>query len=407
MLICCAVAGWLHGSAFFGSYEGDLPMINENKSADTRSPQVFLAVTTVLSCAALAWFVWHSFNDYHDAKATIERDFRVVELHGTIKHLDEVLTMSARMAAATADLSWESRYLAFEPRLDAAIKDEERFGVVRRQDAGSYVDKFFPDDKGKRGKEAIGFAKEHLIRLSNAQDASPAVLFDTRTGNAIDDEGMPYKLDSTNLNLRARAEYFTPAETSVLLQLDENGNFKIEHPVEANVGGTFMLPAGTLRAEIGRDFERTVGRNEDVNIGADKIQKIAHDDTKEVGNSHRITVTGDEIRLMKANSTETVEGNKSIKVTGALSVSSGSASKMNFTKTTGSFECDVFTVLAKSIVLEAPLVTVAGNLDVTGTLRAGAVLSNSGIVAPNLERKDFSGTKGTAGGLSDAKAIRS
>ena len=98
-------------------------MINENKSADTRSPQVFLAVTTVLSCAALAWFVWHSFNDYHDAKATIERDFRVVELHGTIKHLDEVLTMSARMAAATADLSWESRYLAFEPRLDAAIKE--------------------------------------------------------------------------------------------------------------------------------------------------------------------------------------------------------------------------------------------------------------------------------------------
>lgn len=289
-----------------------------------------------------------------------------------------------------------------------AIKDEERFGVVRRQDAGSYVDKFFPDDKGKRGKDASGFAKEHLIRMSNAQGASPAVLFDTRTGNAIDDEGMPYKLDDTGLNLRARAEYFTPAETSVLVQLDENGNFKIEHPVEANIGGTFILPAGTLKARIGKDFERTVVRNEDVTIGANKIQKIAHDDTKEVGNIHRITVTGDEIRLMKANSTETVEGNKLIKVTGSLSVSSGSAtSKMNFTKTTGSFECDVFTVLAKSIVLEAPLVTVAGNLDVTGTLRAGGVLSNSGIVAPNLERKDFSGTKGTAGGLSGAKAIRS
>ncbi len=285
------------------------------------------------------------------------------------------------------------------------IKDEERFGVVRRQDAGSYVDKFFPDDKGKRGKDASGFAKEHLIRMSNAQSSSPAVLFDTRTGNAIDDEGMPYKLDGTNL--RARAEYFTPAETSVLLQLDENGNFKIEHPEEANIGGSFILPAGTLRAQIGRDFERIVGRNEDVSIGANKIQKIARDDTKEVGNIHRITVMGGEIRLMKADSTETVEGNKTIKVTGALSVSSGSASKMNFTKTTGSFECDAFTVLAKSIVLETPLVTVAGNLDVTGTIRAGGVLSNSGIVAPNLGKKHFSGTKGTAGGLSGAKAIRS
>jgi phage baseplate assembly protein gpV len=111
---------------------------------------------------------------------------------------------------------------------------------------------------------------------------------------------------------------------------------------------------------------------------------------------------------MEANSTETVKGNKTIKVTGGLSVTTGSSSsKMNFTETTGAFECDVFTVLAKSIVLEAPLVTVAGNLDVTGIIKAGGVLSNSGIVAPNLGRKDRSGTKGTAGVLSGAKAIRS
>jgi hypothetical protein len=142
-----------------------------------------------------------------------------------------------------------------------AIKDEERFGVVRRQDAGSYIDKFFPDDKGGRGEEAKGFAKEHLIRMSNAQGTSPAVLFDTRIGNAIDDEGMPYTLDDTGLNLRARAEYFTPAETSVLAQLDENGNFKIEHPVESNIGGTFILPAGTLKARPQRGSERWCGQD--------------------------------------------------------------------------------------------------------------------------------------------------
>lgn len=286
------------------------------------------------------------------------------------------------------------------------IKDEERFGVVRRQDAGSYVDKFFPDDKGKRGEEASGFAKEYLIRMSNAQSASPAVLFDTRTGNAIDDEGMPYKLDDTGLNLRARAEYFTPAETSVLVQLDENGNFKIEHPQESELG-TFILPAGTLKARIGKDFERTVGRNEDVSIGVDKIQRIGNDDTKIVGRNRTITVTGDEVRLMESNSTEMVEGNKVIAVGGAMSIVTGSDSKMSFTKTSGAFECDVFTVLAKSIVLEAPLVSVVGNLDVTGIIKAGGVLSNSGIVAPNLGKKDRSGTKGTAGGLSSAKAIRS
>lgn len=48
---------------------------------------------------------------------------RVGELRGIIIHLDEVLTMSARMAAATGDLAWEERYRRFEPKLDAAIKE--------------------------------------------------------------------------------------------------------------------------------------------------------------------------------------------------------------------------------------------------------------------------------------------
>ena len=37
--------------------------------------------------------------------------------------LDEVLTMSARMAAATGNTRWEARYHEFEPKLDDAIKE--------------------------------------------------------------------------------------------------------------------------------------------------------------------------------------------------------------------------------------------------------------------------------------------
>ncbi|NQU21470.1 MAG: PAS domain S-box protein, partial [Candidatus Nealsonbacteria bacterium] len=48
---------------------------------------------------------------------------RIEELRGSIVHLDEVLTMSARMAAFTGDLEWENRYRRFEPQLDAAIKE--------------------------------------------------------------------------------------------------------------------------------------------------------------------------------------------------------------------------------------------------------------------------------------------
>lgn len=289
---------------------------------------------------------------------------------------------------------------------ESIIRDEERFGVVRRQDAGSYVDRFFPDDKGNRGEESSGFAKEHLMRLTNAQSSAPETLFDLRSGNAIDDEGMPYTLDDTSLNLRVRSEYFTPAGTSVLMQLDENGNFKVEHPEEATVGGTFILPSGTLKARIGLDFARNTGRNEQVDVGVDKIQDIGHDDTKVVGNLRTLTVHGDEIRILDLNSTETVGGNKSIVVQGSLSIVSGANSKMNFNAASGSFETDVFTISAKEIILEAPTITINGNLDVTGTIRAnGPLMSNTSAVAPNLGNKDFSGTKGSAGILPPKKAI--
>jgi hypothetical protein len=289
---------------------------------------------------------------------------------------------------------------------ESVIRDEERFGVVRRQDAGSYVDRFFPDDKGNRGEEADGFAKEHLIRLTNAQSSLPETLFDLRSGNAIDDEGVPYTLDDTSLNLRVRSEYFTPAGTSVLMQLDESGNFKIEHPAEATVGGNFILPAGTLKARIGLDFARDVGRNEQVTVGVDKIQDIGHDDSKVVGNLRTLTVHGEEVRILDLNSTETVGGNKTIVVSGNLSIVSGVNSKMNFNAASGAFETDVFTVSAKEIILEAPVVTVNGDLNVTGTIKAnGPLMSNTAAVAPNLGNKDFSGTKGIAGILPPKKAI--
>ena len=48
---------------------------------------------------------------------------KVLKLRGEIIHLDEVLTMSARMAAATGDLSWEKRYNENVAPLDQSIKE--------------------------------------------------------------------------------------------------------------------------------------------------------------------------------------------------------------------------------------------------------------------------------------------
>jgi PAS domain S-box-containing protein len=48
---------------------------------------------------------------------------RLQALSGIIIHYDEILTMSARMGAATGSLEWEERYRKYEPLLDATIKE--------------------------------------------------------------------------------------------------------------------------------------------------------------------------------------------------------------------------------------------------------------------------------------------
>jgi PAS domain S-box-containing protein len=94
-----------------------------NWFAVSRFPARLLSVAVVATTGALVWLAWLEFDDYRIEAATRDRPVRVTELRGTIGQLDEVLTMSARMAAATGDLAWERRYLEFEPRLDAAIKE--------------------------------------------------------------------------------------------------------------------------------------------------------------------------------------------------------------------------------------------------------------------------------------------
>lgn len=50
-----------------------------------------------------------------------EHSAKIEKLRSEIIHYDEILTMSARMAAATQDNRWVERYKIYEPRLTAAI----------------------------------------------------------------------------------------------------------------------------------------------------------------------------------------------------------------------------------------------------------------------------------------------
>jgi signal transduction histidine kinase len=67
-----------------------------------------------------AYFVVTSFMSY---RAAAEAMTRVTELGGRIRYLDEVLTMSARMAATTGEPQWVERYDSHVDDLTLAIDD--------------------------------------------------------------------------------------------------------------------------------------------------------------------------------------------------------------------------------------------------------------------------------------------
>ena len=94
-----------------------------------RFPIRLLSVALVLTIMTFVGFGWIIFDARRDAAMFGERLSRIEELRGVIVHLDEVLTMSARMAATTGDSRWEERYHHFEPQLDAAIKETIKIGA--------------------------------------------------------------------------------------------------------------------------------------------------------------------------------------------------------------------------------------------------------------------------------------
>jgi serine phosphatase RsbU (regulator of sigma subunit) len=76
-------------------------------------------VISMMLVTSVGLNVWKMSNSFGSVVAT---EFQLQRLSSEIIYLDEVLTMSARMAASTGDLQWEQRYNKFEPELDNAIK---------------------------------------------------------------------------------------------------------------------------------------------------------------------------------------------------------------------------------------------------------------------------------------------
>lgn len=82
-----------------------------------------IAATIVGSLLLTGVSSWNIWSISRSLSETVNRQLELQKRTGQISHYDEVLTMSARMAASTGDLRWQERYDKFVPLLDTAISE--------------------------------------------------------------------------------------------------------------------------------------------------------------------------------------------------------------------------------------------------------------------------------------------
>ncbi len=87
------------------------------------APSQLVTVTVLLTLLLFIPQIWLNWQAYYNFNNITKYEFQLQKLNDEIIYLDEVLTMSARMNAATGNLIWEERYRQFEPKLDIAIKE--------------------------------------------------------------------------------------------------------------------------------------------------------------------------------------------------------------------------------------------------------------------------------------------
>ncbi len=132
-----------------------------------RNPMKVLTLGLVLGVTLLPILGSIVWNMYDSLSKIGNNELQLQRLIGTVAHLNEVLTMYARLAAATGDPKWEKQYRAVEPELDNAIVG------VAMQARAEYEKTYVAQTKLAYTKliemESVGFA---LVRQGRHKEAS-------------------------------------------------------------------------------------------------------------------------------------------------------------------------------------------------------------------------------------------
>lgn len=131
------------------------------------SPTKLLLTALILTLGVIGWLSWDVYAANRALSTTVASDIRLYELRGEIVHFDEVLTMSARMAALTGDHMWIARYNTFVPQLDVAL--QETISLVPSQLASEIRAETDAANTQLLNLEADAFAAVEQNRLADAR----------------------------------------------------------------------------------------------------------------------------------------------------------------------------------------------------------------------------------------------
>lgn len=98
-------------------------MVGKMKISSSIFPLKLLVWIVIAATLLFMFEIWYITKSYELQRFTISRNFRLLDLSGSIVHLQDVLSMCTRMSAYTGEKRWEDRYHEYKPKLDAAIME--------------------------------------------------------------------------------------------------------------------------------------------------------------------------------------------------------------------------------------------------------------------------------------------
>lgn len=127
-----------------------------------------VAATTLVVFGVFVWLGWTGTETHDEMRTAVRRAVRVAELRGTIAYLDDLLTMSARMAASSGKSQWVDRFDETDLKLDAAIGEAAQLATPDVRAALARTTDEAHHDLVTMERSAMKLAADHDLQAAQA-----------------------------------------------------------------------------------------------------------------------------------------------------------------------------------------------------------------------------------------------